>query len=858
MAFRVAWRATLLDSCSVRGSLYSVLGLFALAACTRPVAGRDGGDVVITSIEVSPAFVRAGAMVDVLFRVAGAAPSNIQGRFAGQSLECRPERRADGRFGCSLASVDPAIVPQGAAEVEVTVVDDAGAASVARTTATVDFDCPTIVSLSVSRSAARPGDEVSVLVDASEPLGLPPRISRAGRSWGVATLVTPTRYDLTYQVSTADPASETDLVVQLTDRAGNTTTDCGADGRRPVAIDHVPPTVDPSRFLLSRGAPGQSTLLTASTGAVRDDVRVVTINVYDGISGVLLTTLTPELDGSLTGASLGGQTLNRVVVEAVDILDRTSERRAISESWSLSLGSGTTPNGGLGAGVRLTPPSPDGRGLRDRTAEFAADVLAADGVFASIDARMGFELSGQLPNVYEDTIWIAGGYDAQNDAIVMFGGAKCLPPTPDDDCPLDYFDRTLILRWDSAAGEYEFTSGPVYTRGASPSPRGARKIAFNGQGCGVTFGGLGLREVGDEFLQEGLLSDAWQICHTPEGTYEWRPISPPAPLPFSRRGPIIYDPNFDRYVVVGGRSGAAAFPWEDIWFLTPGETPEDWRWSELLPRPSNFPGRDSHLLYYDPEIDTIAIGLGFVSPFSQSREWWYYQNSQLVQQGTAPVTLDERQGFGYAYDPARRQLTLWGDNNVSLPPDERVWLLTGTATNADGWRGLALDAPVPRAWPTVVYDAAREVVVAWGGQRFDDRFVPPDIYTLVTPPSYPYLLARVDLGAGRPKGIERLELRIVARGSGDADGTGPGQTAGIGARILLWDHAAQAWEQVAEGNTNDPLDVSIAAPDRFVSSAGVVPIAISSAHPGTESLDGRLEVDEITGQLRLQANVTLP
>ncbi|MEL7367382.1 MAG: hypothetical protein AAFN74_00610, partial [Myxococcota bacterium] len=353
-----------------------------------------------------------------------------------------------------------------------------------------------------------------------------------------------------------------------------------------------------------------------------------------------------------------------------------------------------------------------------------------------------------------------------------------------------------------------------------------------------------------------VLSDAWQICFN-GSDYEWRPIRPQTELPTIRRSPIVYDASFDRWVVVGGRTnGFSSFAFDDIWFLEPGLTAEAWQWRELLPRPTNFPGRYNHLLYYDPQLEAVAFGLGFVTPFAQSPLWWVYQNGQLLQLGSVPSIIDFRQGFDYVYDRARRHLVMWGEADDLIDP--QVWLLTGTATNSvSGWQALDLDTPVPRAWPTMVYDETREATVVFGGQRFDDRFVPSDIYTLVTPPAFPYLLTRIDLGASRPKGIERLELDIVATGFGDADGTGPGEERAQGTRVLLWNRVTQAWEEVTRSaDTN--ISVSLDAPDRFVSDNGRVAVAISSIHPSTEAVDAEINVDLFDGKLLLRSNVSLP
>ena len=140
----------------MRSLVLWLIGLSLLSACTRPVAGRDGGEVVITELTVNPEFIRAGVPVQVIFRVAGPTPNAIRGDLGGRPLDCGGARRADGRFECTLNGVDPGTATQGPVDVEVTVVDDAGATSVAQTTATIDFDCPTVVSLSVDPEAATP------------------------------------------------------------------------------------------------------------------------------------------------------------------------------------------------------------------------------------------------------------------------------------------------------------------------------------------------------------------------------------------------------------------------------------------------------------------------------------------------------------------------------------------------------------------------------------------------------------------------------------------------------------------------------------------------------------------------------
>ena len=334
--------------------------------------------------------------------------------------------------------------------------------------------------------------------------------------------------------------------------------------------------------------------------------------------------------------------------------------------------------------------------------------------------------------------------------------------------------------------------------------------------------------------------------------------------PLIRRGPIVYDPEFDRYVVIGGYSNAGGlFPHDDALFLQPGATPTDWQWVEITPLPSTFDARHSHLLYYDPEQRSFATGLGYTQSQTRARDWWTYRNGQWAQY-TIPDALRFRQGFGYAYDSARKQVVLWGDNDFPIF-DEEVWFLSGTSTSAgSGWRSANLDAPVPRGWPTLVYDADREVTVAFGGLRFDERFVPPNVYSIISQPSWPYLNATIDLAAARPKGIARLHLDVRAAGDGDGDSTGPRIEPAGGVIIRLWDHTASAWYEAAQATNMPgeepvllPIDI-VDQPERFVSPQGTVPISITSMHPATEAQEAQLRVDLLDGYLELRSGVTLP
>ncbi len=843
------------------------LAVVGLSACKRPVEGRDVGASRVSDLQVVPSAIRADVSIDISFRVSGLPPSEVSYELAGTSFDCEPERQGDDRYHCANPGIDRQNFAEGNAVVVLEAKDQSNKTSVATARVTIDFSCPRFVSLMVNPPIAEVGNLAVINIEASEPLADPPEVTRAGRPWEIA-VGSGSSYSVTHEVTLSDPAAFQNLTVKLEDLAGNRSGDCNLDGSLPFAVDHSVPGLDPQKITLVRDAPGQPSIISGELGAVLDDVGVQELRVFDETGDLQLASLQIAEDGSLPAASLGIQPQTRVLLQAVDLFGRESPKLSVAERWRLSIGQGGTPGAAIGSAVRFSSAPPGSKYLRDKTLEFAPDVLQADARTAVVRARVGFEESGNLPNSYENRFYIAGGYDTANGAIVAFGGIRDIPDG-NGGFVQDYGDRTLILKWDDREGRYIFELGQPYIRDLTPTGRGGHKIAFDGNGCGIMFGGDGLKELDDEFFdfQIQKLNDVWRICGTPQG-HTWTEIFPVNTVdngfPLIRRTPIAYDPDFNRYAVIGGRlNGSSLFAAEDVLFLQPGDSLDDWMWVDLNPLPSTFGERHSHLVYYDPEQRALATGLGYTQDFQLREDWWVYRNGQWNQY-TIPNDLEGRQGFGYDYDTARRQLVFWGDND---PPflDEDVWYLTGSSTSAaSGWRRTNLDPPVPRAWPTVIYDADREVTVAMGGVRFDERFVPPTIYSIISEPSWPYLNATIDLAAARPKGITTLHLDVRVLGFGDEDGLGPSINPAGGVVVKLWDHNTSAWVDVAEetnttGETSALISIDlIDQPERFVSPQGTVPISIVTLHPATEAQEAELQVDLIDGYLQLRSGVTLP
>lgn len=835
-----------------------------LAGCTRPVAGRNLGATQVTRVEVEPKFIRANVPVNIDFRASGRAPASVSLDIAGVSEICTPQPLAEGRYRCVKDGLDPLKYPQGPTIVVIEATDENGRRSVASTQATIDFECPRIVTIGVVAGArsvsdaegqvlwvAAPDHELSLSIEASEELQKPPAVSRFGRTFP-EVVGSGRSYSVTQGLSANDPASPAPVVVRLVDLAGNTSGDCAEDGALLLAVDHTPPAVRPEAIQVERDAPGLPSTITASVGAFGDDVRVAAVRVLGGDGQVVLATLEPRADGSLPTTSLRSQPTSRVLLQAVDVLGRTSAAVSVAERWRLSIGNGSSAGAAIRTASRFSPAPAETTSMDNRTIELAGDVFAADGRSAVIRADVGFQRVGTLPNFFESRFQIPAGYDAVGDAVVAFGGAVQAGSV------LDYDARTTILRWSERDRAYLPEPGPPPAFGLTPPERRGKRIAFDGRGCGIMFGGDGVVRRPGESPDFGYLYDVWEVCWD-GAQYRWRPIplTNPAEAPIQRITPIIYDPLGRRWVIVGGESQAFGMPFDDMYFLEPSSDRSSFSWYQVSPLPNNFNARRSHFLFWDPRLAGFSCGSGAVQPIGngEQRLLWTYRSGQWSA-STIPSELSFREDFDTDFDKARQQLVLWGGDSTggSAPDNGNVWFLTKTATNGpEAWRQVDLDAPIPRYSPSVVYDERREVSLVFGGFR-QDRFVPPELYALVAEPAWPTLQVTIALGATRPAGIERISLLLGIDGLGDSDGTLPKVDAASGVDVQIWDQVANGW--VSVGRLADPRPQRIElvdAPERFVSADGHLSLSIRSRFPATEAVPARLVVDVIDGTMSLRA-----
>jgi hypothetical protein len=838
------------------------------SGCSRPLTGRDLGSTILQDLQVKPEYVRADTPIDLSFKVTGVPPETVSYDISGNTGMCSPTRESDTRFHCMHPGVTRQDFMQGPTLIVVETRDKNGKSSVVTHPLTIDFECPRFLGLRVSPEAAQPGDTAVVTIEASEALGEPPVVTHAGHPWETA-VGTGQMWTVTHAVTDADPQTDSGLVVRISDLAGNSSGDCGQDGQLKFFVDHTPPTIDIVKVSISRGAPGTPSTIKAAPMAFIDDVGVKEVQVLDASGMITLATLKPLDDGSLPETSLGLQPKTRVILKAVDGFGRTSPALSVPERWRLSIGSGATPNAAIRVASRFTPAEPGSTSMRNRTVALAPDVFEADARAATVRTQIGFEKVGMLSSRYEDVHHIISGYEPVGKRILAAGGCR------GTDCNFysAYVDDVTLIQWDETEGEYVSEQGPTLvlapqTSTIAPNPRFGWSLAADGTGCATMFGGDSLYLDSSGYTNSTIVGDVWQLCYAPPG-YKWKHIPIGDTVDGSnvdREAPIIFDPKNSRYVTIG----AAGIDNPKALFLLPNADPAQWQWVLVSPLPTSFVDRFEHLLYYDTKVQGVVTGLGFPqgSGNGEQSQYWTYADGQWTLT-SIPNELWFRAYFGWAYDTSRHQLVLWGGVGQSAgamdPPEPEVWLLTGSSTSGpSAWRKSNLDHPVPRLFPSLVWDPDREVIVVFGGVRTNDtRVVPAEIHQIVIQPSRPFLQATVDLAADRPKGIATLHLQIRASGSADADGLGPGVAAGNGVLVQLWDFMQNAWidMKTTTGSAGGIEDITIDVttnPEVYVGPNGTVPISITTRHQATEAVSGRLDVDLIDGYLDLRPGVPLP
>lgn len=136
---------------------------------------------------------------------------------------------------------------------------------------------------------------------------------------------------------------------------------------------------------------------------------------------------------------------------------------------------------------------------------------------------------------------------------------------------------------------------------------------------------------------------------------------------------------------------------------------------------TELPARSHHAMAWDPvRAEMVIFGGGLSSPGGTDDTWVW--NGRLWFQRSPSIRPPARSGAAMAYDPVRRQIVLFGGwNSAQSVLFGDTWIWDGV-----NWsRRFPSRSPSPRASHRMVWDAARQEILlfgGWGNGLFNDTW----------------------------------------------------------------------------------------------------------------------------------------
>ncbi len=349
-------------------------------------------------------------------------------------------------------------------------------------------------------------------------------------------------------------------------------------------------------------------------------------------------------------------------------------------------------------------------------------------------------------------------------AISLLTACSCTPQVfvPDDDtagdddfCQGEPADDDDIADDDDSAIVHAWVE--LLPAGEPPPPRwgaaGAYAAATNRL---IVFGG---HTNGETENRTFVLTHANGLGGEPE----WKELQPDGaiPPPMTDHG-AVYDPEGNRLIVSGHDGNLDRC---DVWVLEGADgTGDDPTWDRLQPEGGEPPACTNHAVAYDPENDLLIAFGGNWAWNGISDEVWILSGasgqdgtptwSRLSTTGSAPNDLYSARAFR---DPS---------SNRMLVMNGRDHLKTRMLTHANGLDGDATwltmpfneDEPPPRISTGLVYDAASNRAVLFGGQFSDntaygDTWVLTDANALTGPPIWREAFPQGDVPPGKDSAV---------------------------------------------------------------------------------------------------------
>lgn len=213
---------------------------------------------------------------------------------------------------------------------------------------------------------------------------------------------------------------------------------------------------------------------------------------------------------------------------------------------------------------------------------------------------------------------------------------------------------------------------------------------------------------------------------------------------------------------------------------------------------SSLTVRNAHAMAFDGDREVVLL-FGGADDRRVLGDLWAWNGDRwrcLSDEGPPPRTFP-----ALAYDAARSRLVLFGGNRVLFGSDDEADTFLDDMWTWDGrlWRRIGTETPPPRAEASMVYDAARERIVLFGGHRRVDG-------------------ERIRLGdtwEWDGKRWERKSVEVPPPRNGtamayDAHRKRVVLFGGSGASSETWEWDGQAWEQVQGAKTEGRFNSAMA------------------------------------------------
>lgn len=304
-------------------------------------------------------------------------------------------------------------------------------------------------------------------------------------------------------------------------------------------------------------------------------------------------------------------------------------------------------------------------------------------------------------------------YDSRHDQLIEFGASQ--------DSTVWILSFEPELRWQTLR-----TIGPdpgLYGGPVIYDPIGDRIIAYD-----------------TAFESNQINTEVWSLKIGREAI--WTKLSPSGTAPpWRQSGRGIYDPVRHRFIIHGG-DGEHNATLSDTWSLSLGVGAE--QWVELLPGRA-APSFDlAPAVVYDPDLDRMIVIGGYdqkaLAALSLSKDIW----SQLPESGPRPRSLWH---FPTVYDPLRDRIVVFQD--VALSGPGRTGIHQLDLRTSPTWSVTEFEGGDPGGiiHYSAIYDPKHDRIIGFGGLAFP---VTHELWTVSLAAGYPVWQALSPPGSRPP------------------------------------------------------------------------------------------------------------